>query len=130
MAGRRRTGERREPVFDATPAAGGEGRAAPAVRSPTDERAPQPRKSGTGRKTPRKRRRRRSGIRIGRIVYWGAVVSLWLVIAAIGTVIWIGAHLPPIQSLEIPKRPPTIKIVDLQAISSPRAATWAVRRCR
>ncbi len=27
---------------------------------------------------------------------------------------WVGAHLPPIQSLEIPKRPPTIKIVDLE----------------
>jgi penicillin-binding protein 1A len=29
-----------------------------------------------------------------------------------GLVIWIGAHLPPIQSLEIPKRPPSIKIAD------------------
>jgi penicillin-binding protein 1A len=26
---------------------------------------------------------------------------------------WVGAHLPPIQSLEIPKRPPSIQIVDL-----------------
>jgi len=29
-------------------------------------------------------------------------------------VAWVGAHLPPIQSLEIPKRPPSIQIVDLQ----------------
>jgi len=114
MAGRRKTGERREPVFDATPAPAGESRGAPAVRSPADERPARPRNSGTASKTPRKRRRRRSRIRIGRVVYWGAVVGLWLVIAAIGTVAWIGAHLPPIQSLEIPKRPPTIKIVDLQ----------------
>jgi penicillin-binding protein 1A len=28
-------------------------------------------------------------------------------------VIWVGAHLPAIQSLEIPKRPPTIQIVGL-----------------
>ena len=35
-------------------------------------------------------------------------------IAAIGGAVWVGAHLPPIQSLEIPKRPPSIKIVDLQ----------------
>jgi penicillin-binding protein 1A len=27
--------------------------------------------------------------------------------------VWVGAHLPPIQSLEIPKRPPTIQIVGL-----------------
>ena len=32
----------------------------------------------------------------------------------IGGAVWVGAHLPPIQSLEIPKRPPSIKIVDLQ----------------
>ena len=51
---------------------------------------------------------------IGRVAYWGAVASLWLVIAMIGGAVWVGAHLPPIQSLEIPKRPPSIKIVDLQ----------------
>ena len=27
--------------------------------------------------------------------------------------VWVGAHLPPIQALEIPKRPPTIEIVGL-----------------
>ena len=116
MAERRRTGERREPVFDATPAPG-EGRTAPVVRSSADDRPARPRSSGDGSKAPRKRRRRSGrarGRRIGRVVYWGAVVSLWMVIAAIGAAAWVGAHLPPIQSLEIPKRPPTIKIVDLQ----------------
>ena len=49
-----------------------------------------------------------------RVIYWSAVVGLWLVIAMIGGAVWVGAHLPPIQSLEIPKRPPSIKIVDLQ----------------
>ena len=34
-------------------------------------------------------------------------------IAAFGALVWIGAHLPPIQSLEIPKRPPSIQIVGL-----------------
>ena len=32
-------------------------------------------------------------------------------IAAIGLLVWIGAHLPPIQSLEIPKRPPSVLIL-------------------
>src|SRR6185312_5635538 len=69
------------------------------------------------RKTPAKgnsaKRRSRSSISagLGRLVYWGAVLGLWGVIAVIGVVIWVGAHLPPIQSLEIPKRPPTIQIV-------------------
>jgi penicillin-binding protein 1A len=43
--------------------------------------------------------------------YWGAVLAVWAIIAAIGLVIWIGAHLPPIQSLEIPKRPPSVLIL-------------------
>ena len=63
---------------------------------------------------PRKRRRRCSGkgrSGIGRLIYWGAVLALWAVIGAIGTLIWIGIHLPPIQSLEIPKRPPSVLIL-------------------
>ena len=93
--------ERREPVFDITPAEGA-------------NRAPRPENGSRAKK--RRNRKRRGGGRwtIGRVAYWGAVAGLWLVIAAIGGVVWVGAHLPPIQSLEIPKRPPSIKIVDLQ----------------
>jgi penicillin-binding protein 1A len=47
----------------------------------------------------------------GRVLYWGIVLSLWAVIAAVGVVVWVGAHLPPIQSLEIPKRPPSVLIL-------------------
>ena len=57
---------------------------------------------------------RRRAVDHGRVAYWAAVVGLWFVIALIGGVVWVGAPLPPIQSLEIPKRPPSIKIVDLQ----------------
>src|SRR5580658_4510452 len=53
----------------------------------------------------------RSGF--GRLIYWGAVVALWLLIAGVGTAVWIGVHLPPIQSLEIPKRPPSTLILGL-----------------
>ena len=63
-------------------------------------------------KGPRRRPRQRP-LRIGRLFYWGAVLALWGVICAIGIVIWVGAHLPPIQSLEIPKRPPSIQIVGI-----------------
>ena len=52
-------------------------------------------------------------MRIGRLFYWGAVLGLWAAIAVVGVVIYVGAHLPAIQSLEIPKRPPTIQIVGL-----------------
>jgi penicillin-binding protein 1A len=56
---------------------------------------------------------RSRGARVGRLIYWGVVLVLWLAIAAFGAVVWIGVHLPPIQSLEIPKRPPSIQIVGL-----------------
>ncbi|MEH2511658.1 penicillin-binding protein 1A [Nitrobacteraceae bacterium AZCC 1564] len=46
----------------------------------------------------------------GRLIYWGVVFSLWAVIAGAGAIVWVGAQLPSIQSLEIPKRPPTIQI--------------------
>ena len=97
---RERSGERREPMFDV-----------PSASDPATES-----------KVPRRPRRKRCGggkrgggrWTTGRVAYWGAVVGLWLVIATIGGAVWVGAHLPPIQSLEIPKRPPSIKIVDLQ----------------
>ena len=107
--------ERREPVFDV---------ASDPAPEPTAPRRSPPSDSSKRAKARRKRRgRKRSGKgsgsggrrwTIGRVAYWGAVASLWLVIAMIGGAVWIGAHLPPIQSLEIPKRPPSIKIVDLQ----------------
>ena len=99
------SGARREPVFDSGPelrvAAGDRRReAAPANRR-------------TKRKRARKSTRARRSL-IGRAVYWSLVLGLWLVIGAAGTIAWTGAHLPPIQSLEIPKRPPSIQIVDVQ----------------
>jgi penicillin-binding protein 1A len=67
---------------------------------------------GRSKRERRDRRRRRS--MLARAVYWSAVAALWLIIALIGGVVWVGAHLPPIQSLEVPQRPPSIKIVDRQ----------------
>src|SRR6266702_407785 len=76
-----------------------------------DDDAPRERKSPPPNPASRKRRSRTRSIGISRLVYWGAVLGLWAVIALVGIVVWVGAHLPAIQSLEIPKRPPTIQIV-------------------
>jgi penicillin-binding protein 1A len=106
--GRRKASERREPVFDVSPGPA----PAPEVDTPSDpperpERpVPRKRKKGGGK------RRKASGFSFGRTLYWGAVASLWLVIAAIGGIIAIGIYLPPIQSLEIPQRPPSVQITD------------------
>ncbi len=115
MASKRgKAGARREPSFDKSPE----------LRVSADDRpAPAADKPAANSKPPARRRRRRARkthparskrALIGRIAYWGLVVSLWVAIGGAGVVAWVGAHLPPIQSLEIPKRPPSIQIVDAQ----------------
>ena len=75
-----------------------------------DEEPARERKPRASRSDARRRSKSRGGFSIGRLLYWGAVLGLWGVIAAVGLIVWVGAHLPAIQSLEIPKRPPTIQI--------------------
>jgi penicillin-binding protein 1A len=77
---------------------------------PPRERKVRESKSRGGSK---RRSKSRSRLSLTRLIYWGAVLGLWGVIAVVGVVVWAGAHLPPIQSLEIPKRPPTIEIVGI-----------------
>jgi penicillin-binding protein 1A len=130
--GRKKSGGRKEPQFDLGASLG-------ALRlSPKDrigsgeEDEEKPKKASARRKVedddddppaPRERKpretksvgRRRSGLRAGislsRLFYWCIVLGLWGAIALVAAVVWAGAHLPAIQSLEIPKRPPTIEIV-------------------
>ncbi len=45
-----------------------------------------------------------------RLAYWAAVLCLWGLIVGGGTIALVAATLPPIQSLAIPKRPPSIEI--------------------
>ena len=70
-----------------------------------DDAPPRPRSK------PRRGGRGKGRFGAGRLIYWGAVLALWAVIAVIGVLVWIGVHLPPIQSLEVPKRPPSVLIV-------------------
>src|ERR1041385_6862754 len=77
-------------------------------REPTMEPA---RGSGKPRKKKKSKGPRRS--LLGRAAYWSLVVGLWCFIGAVGVIAWVAAHLPPIQSLEVPKRPPSIQIVGL-----------------
>ncbi len=115
MASKRgQAGSRREPVFDKSPelrVSAGD-RPAPAAERPVaDSKPPARRRKWRARKARGARSKRAI---IGRIAYWGLVACLWLAIGGAGVVAWVGAHLPPIQSLEIPKRPPSIQIVDAQ----------------
>src|SRR5438309_6657719 len=78
-----------------------------------DDPPPRERKPRESRSRNKRRSRSRSGLSLSRLFYWTAVLGLWATIAVVGVVIYVGAHLPPIQSLEIPKRPPTIEITGL-----------------
>jgi penicillin-binding protein 1A len=91
--GRRKEGARREPTFD------GDSDSAPTPKRP--------------KKRNSKRGSKKGRFSFGRFLYWSAVLALWVVIAGMGGAVWVAAHLPPIQSLEIPKRPPSIQIVGI-----------------
>src|SRR6186713_2936202 len=115
MASKRgQAGARREPVFDKSPElhVSADDRPAPTEGRPT----PKSRPPAKRRKARARKSRPAHGKRalVVRLAYWTLVVGLWVAIGGAGFVAWVGAHLPPIQSLEIPKRPPSIQIVDFQ----------------
>jgi len=97
-------------VFDAAPRVELEADDRPGPAA--DSAPPAPRRRPSRKHKTAKRRSARKRSRLGRLVYWGIVLALWAAIAGAGTIAYVGAHLPPIQSLEIPKRPPSIQIVD------------------
>jgi penicillin-binding protein 1A len=126
--GRKKSGGRREPQFGLA-ASLAELRLGPQDRvtnndetkkpSPkrkaadTDDDAPRERKPRVNRAASKRKSRGRARGGLYRLFYWGAVLGLWAAIALVGVLVWVGAHLPAIQALEIPKRPPTIQIVGL-----------------
>ena len=127
--GRKKRGGRKEPVFSGFAASLAElrlnpldrvsvaddkpaKRSAPRKAASSDSDGPRERKPPPERRS-RKGRGKRRRINLYRLFYWGAVLGLWGAIAIVGVVVYVGAHLPPIQSLEIPKRPPTIQIVGM-----------------
>jgi penicillin-binding protein 1A len=128
--GRKKSGGRKEPLFGLAASLselrlGPQDRVAPAEaeppkKSPAKRSAPEPDEDPPPERKPRasrasRKRKSRARTRRGlfRLFYWGAVLGLWAAIALIGMVVWVGAHLPAIQALEIPKRPPTIEIAGL-----------------
>src|SRR5690349_21158832 len=118
--GRKKKGGRKEPLFGIA-AAMADLRPDPKDRIPAaedkpkksakrrvdddddDDDAPPPRrperKARASKSESKRRAKSRSRTGLGRIIYWGAVLSLWAAIAIVGVVVWVGAHLPAIQSL-------------------------------
>ncbi len=88
--------ERREPIVDTAPQR--------TLRA-------EPRTDGDDAMTSGRKGAKRGRTPLRRLFYWCAVLGLWALIVAGGTVVWVAANLPPIHSLEIPPRPPSIEIV-------------------
>ena len=131
--GRRKSGGRKEPQFglgaslaelrlgpqDRVTAADDEkpkkssARRKPVEPDDDDDEAPPERKPKAARVSRRRKSRGRARVGLFRLFYWGAVLG------PVGDDRdrrrrgLAGAHLPPIQALEIPKRPPNIEITGL-----------------
>jgi penicillin-binding protein 1A len=89
------------------------GRKASVRREPSLSASSQQADSGEDSRPKSPRRRKRAGTIFTRLFYWTIVLGIWAVIAGIGTIAFVASTLPPIQSLQVPKRPPTIEIVGL-----------------
>ncbi|WP_106752799.1 PBP1A family penicillin-binding protein [Pannonibacter carbonis] len=136
MAQKRKSGPRIEPIFDggdaafldlrptsrdrvstSVPASGKRRRQRPdqpdeEEMSPSGRGRPKrsaPRGGGSGK--PRRKRRGFLGRLVRRTLYWGFVLSIWGVIAAVGILGYYAAHLPPTSEWHVPERPPNVKIV-------------------
>ena len=113
----KRRQERREPVLaagslldvrlDPDDRAGGPPPTPRAKSAPGNPKPPSPKKS----KKPRRKKSR--PITLRRIFYWCFVLGIWAAVAVGGVLALHLMKLPPIQSLVVPKRPPTITILGL-----------------
>lgn len=122
MAGRNRTGERREPSFDDNHDVEDDD-----FRLEEDDRVSvntrQSRKLAakkqknfdqpTSKRKPRREKKRGLGLfgAIRRLIYWGIVLSIWGAIALVCVVGYYAAQMPAASSWTIPERPPNLKIV-------------------
>jgi penicillin-binding protein 1A len=105
--GRKKTRTRIEPRLNSrAPGGGGDLRADPADRPPSGRR----KKSRASRSASGARGRRRRSL-IGRLVYWGVVLSVWGAVFLGGLFAYYASQLPPIDQLAVPKRPPNIAIL-------------------
>ncbi|WP_408647674.1 transglycosylase domain-containing protein [Xanthobacter dioxanivorans] len=112
--------ERQESLFDIRlDARDRSGGAPPPADPPRRVRAakkaeppPEPPAPRRGRAEPPARpRRRRRGPFLFRLVKWGFILGLWGVLALAGVIAYEASKLPPMQTLMIPKRPPTVTVL-------------------
>ena len=75
---------------------------------------------------PRGRKAQSSGggFGLGKLIYWGFVLSIWCGIGVVGLVAYYGSQMPSASSWSIPERPPNMKIVSVEGtVIANRGAT-------
>ncbi|MFG1425329.1 transglycosylase domain-containing protein [Roseixanthobacter glucoisosaccharinicivorans] len=72
------------------------------------ERAAEPARRASARAKPRKRRR--GFFSLFGLIKWGLILGLWALLAVAGVVAYEASKLPSMQTLMVPKRPPTVMI--------------------
>jgi penicillin-binding protein 1A len=89
----------------------------PQREAPPRPPAPKPRKPKKNREQARGKRGGKSGGKfrgnIRTLIYWCFVAGVWAAIALAALIGWHMMRLPPISSLVVPKRPPTITILGI-----------------
>ncbi|MFK8253678.1 transglycosylase domain-containing protein [Ancylobacter terrae] len=76
---------------------------------PEVTRVPKASRSTRGTTTGTRRKRGGRGF-LARAFYWSLVAGIWVVLGVAGFVAYEASHLPAIQNLAIPERPPTVII--------------------
>jgi penicillin-binding protein 1A len=85
-----------------------------AAREPDEAAAPPPMRASRSNRPVRKGSgRQRARPLLSQLLYWSVVLGLWGTMAALAALVVAAATLPPIQSLAVPKRPPTVEILGL-----------------
>jgi penicillin-binding protein 1A len=79
-------------------------------RKPPEEPKPRAAARSAARKPDRRSGRRRTPL-AWRLFKWGALLGLWALIAVGGLVAFEASKLPPMHTLMVPKRPPTVTVL-------------------
>ena len=113
----RRRRERREPVLDTIGSlfhlrlAPGDRAGGPPESKPRAGSNGAARKNGKSGKKRRKRRRWRFHFNPRRLAYWVFVLAIWGVLGLVALFIVVSLRLPPLQTLVVPQRPPSVTIL-------------------
>ena len=76
------------------------------VRTGAKKAASSAKRGKSGGQKKSKAKSRGGGFGLGRLIYWGFVLSIWCGIGLVGLIAYYGSQMPSASSWSIPERPP------------------------